>query len=69
MIIGKVVSYVVGFIVASGLEGAFTAAILQAEAVKENSFLRAMIILVSTLVIYGGVLGLAHYIASLFSDE
>jgi len=67
--LGSIISYVVGFIVASGLEGAFIAAILQADAVKENTFLRAMIILVSTVVIYGGVLGLAHVVASFFSDE
>jgi biotin transporter BioY len=69
MIIGKVVSYVVGFIVASGIEGAFTTAMLQSDVVKDNTFLRAMILLVAAVVIYGGVLGLAHLVASLFSDE
>jgi biotin transporter BioY len=69
MIVGKLVSYVAGFIVASSIEGAFTAAILQSEAVKDNTFLRVMIIVVSAIAIYGVVLGVAHLVASLFSDE
>lgn len=69
MVVCKIVSYVAGFIVASSIEGAFIAAILQADAVKENTFLRAMIFIVSAIAIYGVVFGIAHLVASLFSDE